>query len=61
MEGYINRIRESGRALRQLIEVSKHNATTGVRPPLLRLVAVRAMAPVAGMPPKSGEALLATP
>jgi uncharacterized protein (DUF885 family) len=33
MEGYINRIRESGRALRQLIEVSKKNATTGVRPP----------------------------
>lgn len=33
MEGYINRIRESGRALRQLIEISKHNATTGVRPP----------------------------
>jgi uncharacterized protein (DUF885 family) len=33
MQAYINRIRESGRALRQLIEVSKHNATTGVRPP----------------------------
>ncbi len=33
MEGYINRIRETGRALRQLIEISKHNATTGVRPP----------------------------
>jgi uncharacterized protein (DUF885 family) len=33
MTGYINRIRESGRALRQLIEISKHNATTGVRPP----------------------------
>ena len=33
MEGYINRIRESGRALRQLIEISKKNATTGVRPP----------------------------
>ena len=33
MEGYINRIRESGRALRQLIEVSKKNATAGVRPP----------------------------
>ena len=33
MEGYINRIRESGRSLRQLIEISKHNATTGVRPP----------------------------
>jgi uncharacterized protein (DUF885 family) len=33
MQGYINRIRESGRALRQLIEISKHNATTGVRPP----------------------------
>jgi hypothetical protein len=34
---------------------------TGVRPPLLMLVAVRAMAPVAGMPPKSGEATLAMP
>lgn len=33
MEGYINRIRESGRALRQLIEIAKKNATTGVRPP----------------------------
>ena len=33
MQAYVNRIRESGRALRQLIEVSKHNATTGVRPP----------------------------
>ena len=34
---------------------------TGVRPPLFTLVAVRAMAPVAGMPPNSGEATLATP
>ena len=34
---------------------------TGVRPPLLMLVIVRAMAPVAGMPPKSGEARFATP
>ena len=33
MEGYVNRIRESGRALRQLIEISKQNATKGVRPP----------------------------
>jgi uncharacterized protein (DUF885 family) len=33
MEGYINRIGETGRALRQLIEISKQNATTGVRPP----------------------------
>jgi uncharacterized protein (DUF885 family) len=33
MEGYINRVRESGRALRQLIEISKQNATKGVRPP----------------------------
>ncbi len=33
MEGYVNRIRESGRALRQLIEASKKNATSGVRPP----------------------------
>src|SRR5690606_1730337 len=34
---------------------------TGVRPPLFTLVAVRAMAPVAGIPPKRGEAILATP
>ncbi len=34
---------------------------TGVRPPFLTLVAVRAMAPVAGIPPKSGEAMFATP
>src|SRR4051812_21283696 len=34
---------------------------TGVRPPLLMLVAVRAMAPVAGIPPKSGETMLAIP
>jgi uncharacterized protein (DUF885 family) len=33
MDAYINRIREAGRALRQLIEVSKRNATEGVRPP----------------------------
>jgi uncharacterized protein (DUF885 family) len=33
MQGYINRIRESGRALRQLIEISKKNAAAGVRPP----------------------------
>ena len=33
MEAYINRIRESGRALRQLIEISKKNAVEGVRPP----------------------------
>jgi uncharacterized protein (DUF885 family) len=33
MSAYINRIGESGRALRQLIEVSKGNATEGVRPP----------------------------
>ena len=33
MEGYINRIGETGRALRQLIEISKQTATTGVRPP----------------------------
>jgi len=33
LDGYINRIRESGRGLRQLIEISKFNATTGVRPP----------------------------
>ncbi len=33
LEGYINRIRESGRALGQLIEISKKNAVEGVRPP----------------------------
>ena len=33
MEAYINRIRESGRAIRQLIEISKKNAVEGVRPP----------------------------
>jgi uncharacterized protein (DUF885 family) len=33
MTNYINRIRESGRALRQLIELSKRNAIEGVRPP----------------------------
>ena len=33
----------------------------GVRPPLLMLVIVRAMAPVAGIPPNIGEARLATP
>ena len=34
---------------------------TGVLPPLLILVIVRAMAPVAGIPPKRGEAILANP
>ena len=33
----------------------------GVRPPLLIFVIVRAIAPVAGIPPKRGEARLATP
>ena len=33
----------------------------GVRPPLLMFVMVRAMAPVAGIPPNSGEARLAIP
>jgi uncharacterized protein (DUF885 family) len=33
MAGYINRIRESGRGLRQMIEIAKRNATEGVRPP----------------------------
>lgn len=33
MNAYVNRIRESGRALRQLIEIAKHNAVEGVRPP----------------------------
>ena len=34
---------------------------TGVRPPLLMLVIVRAIAPVAGIPPKIGEARFASP
>ena len=34
---------------------------TGVRPPLLMLVMVRAMAPVTGMPPKNGTTRLAAP
>ena len=34
---------------------------TGVRPPFLTLVAVRAMAPVAGMPPKIEENIFAVP
>ena len=34
---------------------------TGVRPPFFTFVAVRAMAPVAGMPPNIGETMLATP
>ncbi len=34
---------------------------TGVRPPFLTFVAVRAIAPVAGMPPKSGVTMFATP
>ena len=33
MDAYINRISESGRAVRQLIEISKKNAVEGVRPP----------------------------
>ena len=33
----------------------------GVRPPLLIFVMVRAMAPVAGIPPKIGEAMFAIP
>jgi uncharacterized protein (DUF885 family) len=32
-EAYVNRIRESGRAIGQLIEISKKNAVEGVRPP----------------------------
>jgi uncharacterized protein (DUF885 family) len=32
MTNYINRIRESGRAIRQLIEISKRSANEGVRP-----------------------------
>ena len=34
---------------------------TGVRPPFFTLVAVRAMAPVAGIPPNNGVTMLATP
>ena len=34
---------------------------TGVRPPVRTLVAVRAIAPVAGMPPKNGATMLAMP
>src|SRR5579872_789848 len=34
---------------------------TGVRPPFLMLVAVRAIAPVAGIPPNIDEQILATP
>ena len=34
---------------------------TGVLAPLLMLVTVRAMVPVAGMPPKKGVTKLATP
>ena len=34
---------------------------TGVRPPFLTLAAVRAIAPVAGMPPKSEDMMFPTP
>ena len=34
---------------------------TGVRPPFLMFVAVRAIAPVAGIPPKRGLAMFAIP
>jgi uncharacterized protein (DUF885 family) len=33
LEAYVARLRESGRALRQLIEISKRNVVAGVRPP----------------------------
>jgi uncharacterized protein (DUF885 family) len=33
LDAYVTRIRESGRALRQLIEISKLNVVAGVRPP----------------------------
>ncbi len=33
MEGYISRIRESARAIDQLVEISRANAAAGVRPP----------------------------
>lgn len=33
LAGYVNRIRETGRAITQLIDISKRNAVEGVRPP----------------------------
>jgi uncharacterized protein (DUF885 family) len=33
LEAYVNRLRESGRAIGQLIEISKKNSVEGVRPP----------------------------
>jgi uncharacterized protein (DUF885 family) len=33
MEAYISRIKESGRGIRQLIDISKENAAAGTRPP----------------------------
>jgi uncharacterized protein (DUF885 family) len=33
LEAYVARVRESGRAVRQLIEISKRNVVAGVRPP----------------------------
>lgn len=33
LDAYVARIRESGRAIRQLIEISKRNVVSGVRPP----------------------------
>ena len=33
LEAYVNRIREAGRAIGQLIEISKKNSVEGVRPP----------------------------
>lgn len=33
LEAYVARIRESGRAMRQLIDISKRNVVAGVRPP----------------------------
>ena len=44
MEAYISRIDESGRALRQLIDQSKENAATGVRPPRFAFTTVIAEA-----------------
>ncbi len=53
----------SGRAAGARRERSRHAImpATGVRPPFFTFVAVRAIAPVAGIPPKSAEAMFATP
>lgn len=42
-------------------DTSNGGRATGVRPPFFTLVAVRAIAPVAGMPPKMEEKIFAVP